>query len=70
MTALLVTSISALFLQSTLFTEYVWPKLKAAYAHLLHALDVFAESRMRHALPQQRLPKAASGIKRNRSARR
>lgn len=49
MTALLVTSISALFLQSTLFTEFVGPKLKAGYTSLLRALDVFAETRMRNA---------------------
>jgi len=70
MTALLVTSISALFLQSTLFTEYVGPKLKAAYKHLLHALDVFAESSMRHAVPERQLRKAPRGVKRSRSARR
>jgi hypothetical protein len=40
MTALLVTSIGALFLQSTLFTEYVWPTFKAACKQLLHVLDV------------------------------
>lgn len=47
MTALLVTSISALFLQSTLFTEFVGPKLKAAYTSLSHAFDAFAEARLR-----------------------
>ena len=40
MTALLVTSIGALFLQSTLFTEYVLPTFKAACKQLLHVLDV------------------------------
>ena len=50
MTALLVTSISALLLQSTLFTEFAWPKLKAMYAGFLQALDTFAEARMRNAV--------------------
>ena len=43
---------TTLILQATPFAGLIAPKLKAAYAILLHALDAFAENRMRHAVPE------------------
>ena len=55
---------TTLILQATPFAELIAPKLKAAYAGFLHALDAFAENRMRNAVPEQEFRKAEREIKR------
>ena len=49
---------TALILQARPFVERVAPKVQAVYQQFLHALDAFAEARMRNAVPQWRLRKA------------
>lgn len=46
---------TALCLQTKRLVEMVAPKLRTEYGRLLRALDAFAESRMRHAMPRRRL---------------
>ena len=44
-------------LQVTPFVEMAAPKLQAVYRRLLHALDAFAEAKMRNAVPERQLRK-------------
>ena len=55
---------TALILQATPFVTVVAPRLQAVYLRLLHALDAFAEARMRNAVPALRLRKAQRDINR------
>jgi hypothetical protein len=49
---------TALILQVIPFVEVVTPKLRAVYMRFLHALDAFAEARMRNAVPAWQLRRA------------
>ena len=49
---------TALILQATPFVKMVGPKLQAIYKRVLQALDAFAESRMRNAVPEWQLRRA------------
>ena len=51
-------------LQAKPFVEMVAPKLQIAYMRCLHALDEFAEARMRNAVPERPLRKADRAINR------
>ena len=55
---------TTLILQATPFAEFIAPKLKAAYAGFLHALDAFAENRMRNAVPEYQFRQAEREVKR------
>jgi hypothetical protein len=48
------------------FVEIVATKLQIAYLRCLHALDDFAEARMRNAVPERQLRKADRAINRYR----
>jgi hypothetical protein len=56
------TSMTALLLQATPFVEMVAPKLQTVYRRFLHALDAFAEAKMRSAVPEQKLRRAQREI--------
>lgn len=55
---------TALILQATPFVEMVAAKLQSAYLRFLHALDAFAEARMRNAVPERELRRARREINR------
>jgi hypothetical protein len=57
---------TALILQAKPFVEMVAPKLQTVYLRFLHALDDFAEARMRKAVPERQLCKAGREINRYR----
>jgi hypothetical protein len=57
---------TALILQAKPLVGMVAPKLQAIYQRILHALDSFAEARMRNAVPEWRLRKARREINRYR----
>jgi hypothetical protein len=57
---------TALILQARSLAEMVAPKLQAIYQLFLHALDSFAEAKMRNAVPEWRLRKAQRDINRYR----
>jgi hypothetical protein len=57
---------TALILQAKPFVEMVAPKLQTVYLRFLHALDDFAEARMRNAVPERQLRKADREINRYR----
>lgn len=49
---------TALILRATPLIEMVASKLQAVYLRFLHALDAFAEAKMRNAVPEWQLRKA------------
>ena len=53
---------TVLILQATPFVQAVAPALRTAYRRLLHALDVFAEARMRNAVPEWHQRKAPGDL--------
>jgi hypothetical protein len=55
---------TALILQATPFVEVVAQKLQTVYLRVLHALDAFAEARMRNAVPEWKQRKAQREINR------
>lgn len=57
---------TTLNLQAKPLVEMVAPKLQIAYLRCLHALDDFAEARMRNAVPERQLRKADRAINRYR----
>jgi hypothetical protein len=57
---------TALILQATPFVDMVAPRLQTVYGHLLHALDAFAEAKIRNAVPEIELRKAQREINRYR----
>ena len=57
---------TALILQAKPFVEMVAPKLQTVYLRFLHALDDFAEARMRNAVPERQQRKADREIDRYR----
>ena len=57
---------TALILQATPLVEMVAAKLQSVYRRFLHALDAFAEARMRNAVPEWQLRKAQREINRYR----
>lgn len=57
---------TALIPQAKPFVEMVAPKLQIAYLRCLHAIDDFAEARMRNAVPERQLRKADRAINRYR----
>ena len=57
---------TALILQATPFVEMVAPKLQADYKRVLQALDAFAESRIRNAVPAWQLRRAQRELDRSR----
>ena len=57
---------TALILQAKPFVEMVAPKLQTVYLRFLHALDDFAEARMRNAVPERQFRRADREINRYR----
>jgi hypothetical protein len=58
---------TALILRATPFIEMVAPKMQALYLRFLHALDAFAEAKMRNAVSERQLRKAQHEINRYRA---
>jgi hypothetical protein len=58
------TSMTTLILRATPFIEMVVPKLQGLYVRFLHALDAFAEVKMRKAVPERYLRKAQREVNR------
>jgi hypothetical protein len=53
---------TALILQATPLVQTVAPTVRTIYRRFLHALDAFAEAKMRNAVPEEKLRKAQRQI--------